>query len=54
MSFHICLIFLDVTNYDVNKAVWRANLTIEDSIGEQQALTIVGYETSIGRTMNEA
>lgn len=46
--------FLDVTNYDVNKAVWCANFTIEDSIGEQQALTIVGNEASIGWAANEA
>ena len=45
--------FLDVTNYDVNKSVRCANLAVEDSIGEQQALTIVGYETSIARTLKE-
>ena len=43
--------FLEISNYDVNKSVWCANLTIEDSIGEQKALTIVGDEASIGWTV---
>ena len=54
MCFHLKTSFLNVTNHDVNKAVRCANFTIEDSIGEQQALTIVGYEASIGWAVNEA
>ncbi len=49
-----CVLFLHISNYDVNKPVWCANLAIEDSTGEQQALTIVGDEASIGGTVNEA
>ena len=45
--------FLDVTNYDVNKSFRCANLAVEYSIGKQQALTVVGYETTIARTLKE-
>ncbi len=54
MCFHFVYYFLHISNYDVNKPVWCANLAIEDSTGEQQALTIVGDEASIGGTVNEA
>ena len=54
MCFHFVYYFLHISNNDVNKPVWCANLAIEDSTGEQQALTIVGDEASIGGTVNEA
>lgn len=54
MCFHFVYYFLHISNYDVNKPSWCANLAIEDSTGEQQALTIVGDEASIGGTVNEA
>ncbi len=47
------LLFLDVTNYDVNKSFRCANLAVEYSTGKQQALTVVGYETTIARTLKE-
>ena len=47
------MIFLDVTNYNVSNSVYCTNLTVEDSIDEQQTLTIVGYEASKGWTVIE-
>lgn len=44
--FHVRNVFLDVSDNDINKAVWSANLTIENAIGEQQTLTVYGYEAS--------
>lgn len=46
-------VFLDVTNYDISNSVYCANLTVENSIDEQQTLTIVGYEASKGWTVIE-
>ena len=45
--------FLDVTNYDVNCAVSRANHSVEDAIGEPETITVDSYKSSKNWTINE-